>query len=73
MHRKRVTCELHDSYFIMVHLLVDEIFPRFGAPLQFLTDNGPENVKKIMKKMLEDLNVHHVTTSFYHPQSVTAN
>ena len=22
-----------------------------------------------MKKTLEDLNVHHVTTSFYHPQS----
>ena len=28
----------------VVHLLVDEIFPRFGAPLQLLTDNGPENV-----------------------------
>ena len=51
------------------HLLVDEIFPRFGAPLQLLTDNGPENINKIMKKTLEDLNVHQVTTSFYHPQS----
>lgn len=53
----------------VVHLLVDEIFPRFGTPLQLLTDNGPENVNKAMKKTLEDLNVHHVTTSFYHPQS----
>ena len=53
----------------VVHLLIDEIFPRFGAPLQLLTDNGPENVNKIMKKTLEELNLHHVTTSFYHPQS----
>ena len=53
----------------MVHLLIDEIFPRFGAPLQLLTDNGPENVNKIMKKTLKDLNVDHVTTSFYHLQS----
>ena len=52
----------------VVYLLVEEIFPRFGAPLQLLTDNAPENINKIMKKTLEDLNVHHVTTSFYHPQ-----
>ena len=53
----------------VVHLLIDEIFPRFGTPLQLLTDNGLENVNKIMKKTLKDLNVDHVTTSFYHPQS----
>ena len=53
----------------VVRLLTDEIFPRFGAPLQLLTDNGPENVNKIMKKTLKDLNVDHVTTSFYHSQS----
>ena len=54
---------------IVVHLLDDKIFPRFEAPLQLLIDNGPENVNKIMKKTLKDLNVHHLTTSFYHPQS----
>lgn len=53
----------------VVHLLIEEIFPRFGAPLQLLTDNGPENVNGIMKRALEELNVDHVTTSFYHPQS----
>ena len=52
----------------VVHLLIDEIFPRFEAPLQILTDNGPENINKIMKS-LEDLNMHHVTTSVYHPPS----
>ena len=53
----------------VAHLLMEEIFPRFGAPLQLVTDNGPENVNKIMKRTLENLNIHHVTTSFYHPQS----
>ena len=53
----------------VANLLIDEIFPRFGTPLQLLTDNGPENINKIMKQTLEGLNVHHVTTSFYHPQS----
>ena len=52
----------------MGYLLFDEIFPRFEAPLQILTDNGPGNVDKIMKMTL-DLNVHLVTTSFYYPQS----
>ena len=53
----------------VVHILIDEIFPRFGALLQLLTDNRLENVNKIMKKTLKDLNVDHMTTSFYHPQS----
>ena len=53
----------------VLHILVDEIFPRYVVPLQLLTDNGPENVNKIMKKTLEDLNVHYVTTSFYHRQT----
>jgi len=51
------------------HLLIEEIFPRFGAPLQLVSDNGTENVNRMMKRTLEELNVHHVTTSFYHPQS----
>lgn len=51
-----------------VHLLIDEMFPRSRAPLQFLTNNGLANINKIRKNMFEDLNVFHVTTSFYHPQ-----
>ena len=53
----------------VANLLMEEIFPRFGAPLQLVTDNGPENVNQVMKKTLENLNTHHVTTSCYHPQS----
>ena len=52
----------------VVHLLVEEIFPRSGATLQLLKGYEPENINKIMKKTLEDLSVHDVTT-FYHPQS----
>ena len=51
------------------HLLMEEVFPRFGAPLQIVSDNGKENINYIMRKTLEELNVHHVTTSYYHPQS----
>ena len=53
----------------VVGLLMDEIIPRFGAPLQLLTDNGPENINRVMKRTLSHLNIHHVTTSYYHPQS----
>ena len=47
------------------HLSAEEIHPRFGAPLQIVFDNGPENINKIVKKTLEELNVHQRTT-FYH-------
>ena len=53
----------------MANLIMEEIFPRYGAPLQLLTDNGPENVNSVMKRTLDNLNIHHVTTSFYRPQS----
>ena len=38
-------------------------------PLQILSDNGSENVNRVMKETCEALNISHVTTSFYHPQS----
>ena len=53
----------------IANLIMEEIFPRYGAPLQLLTDNGPENVNSVMKRTLDNLNIHHVTTSFYHPQA----
>ena len=51
------------------HLLINEIFPRYGSMLTLLTDNGTENVNNKVKETLQALNIHHVTTSFYHPQS----
>ena len=51
------------------HLLINEIFPRYGAMLQLVTDNGTENINRKVKETLQALNISHVTTSFYHPQS----
>ena len=53
----------------IAHLIIEEIFPRFGCPLELVTDNGSENVNRVVKDTLETLNIHHVTTSYYHPQS----
>ena len=53
----------------MAHLLIEEIFSRFGCPLQIVTDNGSENVNKVVCETLESLNIHHVLTSVYHPQN----
>ncbi|KAK3103802.1 hypothetical protein FSP39_022015 [Pinctada imbricata] len=51
------------------HYLIDIIFRRYGAMLSIVTDNGTEFVNKKFKETLQELNVQHITTSFYHPQS----
>ena len=53
----------------MSELILTEIFTCYGSPVQLVTDNGPENINRIMKEALESLNVEHVTTSPYNPQS----
>ena len=53
----------------VAHLLIEEIFPRFGCPLQIVTDNGSENVNKVVQETMRSLNINHVQTSVYHPQS----
>ena len=50
-------------------LIIDQVFPRFGSCLQLVTDNGTENVNKVVKETLAKLNIDHVLTSVYHPQS----
>jgi len=53
----------------IAYLFMEHIFPRYGCPLQLVTDNGTENCNRVMQETLEALNIRHVTTSFYHPQS----
>ncbi|MCG8049023.1 MAG: reverse transcriptase domain-containing protein, partial [Candidatus Thiodiazotropha endolucinida] len=53
----------------IAQLLIDEIFPRYGSVLEIVTDNGSENVNRVMRETLEALNINHVRTSIYHPQS----
>ena len=51
----------------IVHLLIEEIFPRYSCGLQLVSDNGKENISRAVKETLETLNIHHVTTSYYNP------
>lgn len=51
------------------YLLTEEIFPRFGCPLENVSDNGTENVNRVLRETCEKLNIHHVLTRVYHPQS----
>ena len=50
-------------------LIIEQICPRFGCPLQIVSDNGTENVNKVMKETLAKLKTDHVLTNVYHPQS----
>ena len=49
--------------------MIDEIFPRFGCPVEIVTDNGTEFTSNMIKELLEYLKVFHITTSFYNPQA----
>ena len=49
-------------------LLLTEIIPHFGTPLELVSDNGPENVNEIMRQTVESLNIKHIVTSPYHLQ-----
>lgn len=44
-------------------LIMGEIFPRYGAPVCLVTDNGPENVNYVMREVATSLNMAHITTS----------
>lgn len=53
----------------VAHILINEMFPRYGCFLEIQSDNGLEFTGRFMKETLEALNIHHVKTTFYHPQS----
>ena len=53
----------------VAHLIIDEIIPRFGTPLEIVTDNGTENVNQTVKHTLETFKTKHITTSVAHAQS----
>ena len=53
----------------IAHLIMEEIYPRFGSPLEIVSDNGREVINRVVKETLQYLNIHHVTTSFYRPEA----
>ena len=52
----------------VAQLLLEEIIPRYSTPLHIVTDNGSENINRVMKHTLQEINIRHVTTSYFHPQ-----
>lgn len=46
----------------IVYLILEEIYP-----LQILPDNGTENINKKVEETLKELNINHITTSYYSP------
>ena len=53
----------------IVHLILEEIFPRFGCPLEIVSDNGTENVNRKVQETLDAMNIHHIKTSYYCPKA----
>ena len=46
----------------VAHLFIEEMYPRFGCASELVTDNGSENVNRVVKETLDTLNIHHITT-----------
>lgn len=53
----------------VAHLIIEEIFPRYGCPLVLISDNGTENIAKEVQETLAYLNIIHIRSAFYHPES----
>ncbi|CAC5415478.1 unnamed protein product [Mytilus coruscus] len=71
--RDEVVKQYHDQDHLGVDKTYDaikeEIIPKHSFPLQILTDNGGENTSYMVRETLQELNISHVTTSFYSPGS----
>ena len=48
----------------VAHSIVDEIIPSHSTPLQIVSDNGSENVNKVIKHTLEENNISHISVNF---------
>lgn len=51
----------------IAHLIIEEIFPRYGCPLVLISDIGTENIAKEFQETY--LNIIHIPSAFYHPES----
>lgn len=53
----------------VVECLFDLIITRHGVPIAITSDNGKETNNKIFQDTLKHLNIIHIKTSIYHPES----
>ena len=49
--------------------LFEEIFTRFGIPIELVTDGGPPFNSDGFKSTLQKYHIHHRMTTPYHPQA----
>ena len=54
---------------VVIKLLKNVIFPRFGVPRLVISDRGSHFISKIFDKLLSKYGVRHRVTTPYHPQT----
>jgi transposase InsO family protein len=52
----------------VISFLENNIFSRFGLPLEIIIDNGPAFIFSTLSQFLAKLGVKHFTSSAYFPQ-----
>jgi transposase InsO family protein len=52
----------------VISFLENNIFSRFGLPLEIIVDNGPAFFSTMMTQFLSKLGVKHFNSSSYYPQ-----
>jgi transposase InsO family protein len=58
----------HSTDDQVISFLENNIFSRFGLPLEIITDNGPTFISAKLTQFLAKLGVKHFTSSSYYPQ-----
>jgi hypothetical protein len=58
----------HSTDDQVIFFLENNIFSRFGLPMEIITDNGPAFISAKMIQFLSKLEVKHFTSSAYYPQ-----
>ncbi|XP_053391492.1 uncharacterized protein LOC128554262 [Mercenaria mercenaria] len=54
----------------VIDLLLNEIYPRYGCPLQIIHDRGSEFTSSAFREVLKELNIDNVSCTAYHPESI---
>jgi hypothetical protein len=58
----------HSTDDQVISFLENNIFSRFGLPLEIITDNGPAFISSKLTQFLANLGVKNFTSSTYYPQ-----
>ncbi|CAF3869435.1 unnamed protein product [Rotaria sp. Silwood1] len=52
-----------------VKFLINDVILKYGTPTSILTDNGTHFTSQVMNKLFENLEVTHLYSTVYHPQT----